>query len=79
MMMDGTGMTGMMIFMLFFGLLSIVLVVVIVVAVVKWLWGSKVPSSVNDRENALEILRKRYAEGEIGRDEFETMRRDIEK
>jgi putative membrane protein len=79
MMMDGNGIMGMMIFMFLFGLLSIVLVVLIVVAVVKWLWGSKMPLSASDRENALEILRKRYAKGEIGRDEFENIRRDIEK
>ena len=63
MMMDGM---GMMIFMFLFGLLLIVLFVVIVVAIVKWLWDSNVPLSVNDRENTLEILRKRYAKGEIG-------------
>jgi putative membrane protein len=78
MMMDGMGMMGMMILMFLFGLLLIVLVVLIVVAVVKWLWGSKMPLSI-DRENALEILRKRYAKGEIGREEFENIRRDIEK
>jgi putative membrane protein len=79
MMMDGAGMTGMMVFMFLFGLLLIVLFVVIVVAIVKWLWDSNVPLSVNDRENTLEILRKRYAKGEIGREEFETISRDIEK
>jgi len=72
-------MIGMMIFMFLFGLFLIVLFVLIVVAIVKWLWRSKMPLSGNKRENALEILKKRYAKREIGRDEFETIRRDIEK
>lgn len=53
--------------------------VVVVVALVKWVWGSKMPFSLNDRGNALEVLKKRHAKGEIGREEFEAMRRDIEK
>ena len=76
--MDGSGMMGMMVFMFLFGLLLIVLFVLIVVALLKWLWGSKMPFSGSDRENALEILKKRYAKGEIGKEEFERMKRDIE-
>ncbi len=78
MMMNGGSMMGMMIFMFLFALLLIGLFVLIVVAVVKWLSGSKMPFSVSDRENALEILKKRYAKGEIGKEQFERMRRDIE-
>jgi putative membrane protein len=78
MMMDGMGMMGMMILMFLFGLLLIVLFVLIVVAVVKWLWGSKMPFLMNDRENALEVLKKRYAKGEIGKEEYERIKRDIE-
>ena len=32
----------------------------------------------NYKETPLEILKKRYANGEISRDEFEKMKRDIE-
>jgi putative membrane protein len=78
MMLNGMGMMGMMILMFLFGLLLIVLFVLIVVAVVKWLWGPKVPFLMSDRENALEILKKRYAKGEIGKEEFETIKKDIE-
>jgi putative membrane protein len=78
MMMDGAGMMGMMLLMFLFGLLLIVLFVVIVVAVVKWLWGSKMPFLMYDRENALEVLKKRYAKGEIGKEEYERIKRDIE-
>jgi hypothetical protein len=55
--MDGMGMMGMMIFMFLFGLLLIALFVLIVVAVVKWLWGSKMPFIVSDRENALKLAK----------------------
>ena len=57
-MMDGMGMMGMMIFMFLFGLLLIVLFVLIVVALVKWLWGSKMPFLVSDRENAFGNFQK---------------------
>jgi len=68
----------MMIFIFLFGLLLIGLFVLLVVAVVKWLSSSKMTFSVSDRENALEILKKRYAKGEIGKEEFERIKRDIE-
>lgn len=77
MMMDSWSMMGMMIFMFLFGLLVVLLFVLIVIAVVKRLWGSKMPFSVHDRENGLEILKKRYAKGEIDKEEFETIRREI--
>ena len=79
MMMDGGSMMGMMILMFLFGLLLMVLFVLIVVATVKWLWGPKMPFFISDREDALEIVKKRYAKGEIAKEEFETIRSDIQK
>jgi putative membrane protein len=76
--MDGMGMMGMMIFMFLFGLLLIVLFVLIVVVVVKRLWDSKMPFSTSAREDALEILKKRYAKGEISKEEYDRIKRDIE-
>jgi putative membrane protein len=70
---------SMMIFMFLAGFLLIAVFVAIIVLLVKWFLGSKLPFSANERDNALEILRTRYAKGEIGREEFEAMRRDIEK
>ena len=69
----------MMIFMFFSGLLLIALFVVIVVLLVKWFSGSKMPFAANERDNALEVLKTRYAKGEISREEFEAMRRDLAK
>jgi putative membrane protein len=78
-MMDGSSMMSMMFVMFFSGLLLIALLVLIVVLLVKWFLRSKTPFSMHGRDNALEILKTRYAKGEIGREEFESMRRDIVK
>jgi putative membrane protein len=78
MMMDGWSMMSMMIFMFLFGLLLILLFLLIVIALVKRLSGSKMPFTGNDRESALDILKKRYAKGEISREEFEQIKREIE-
>ena len=73
-MMNGTGMMSMMVFMFLIGLLIVALFVVIGVAVVKWLSGTKMPFVKGNQENALEILRNRYARGEISRDEFNAIK-----
>jgi putative membrane protein len=81
MMMDGMGMMAMMIWGILsflLGLLLILLFVVIVFVAVKRLWGSKMPFLISDRENALEILQKRYAKGEICKDEYERIKADIQ-
>lgn len=62
--------TGMMLFMLlFWGL-----VIVTVVFGIRWLisQGKQSPS-----DSALEILRQRYARGEINKEEFEARKRDL--
>jgi putative membrane protein len=78
MMMDGMGMMVWGVFSFLLGLLLIFLFVVIVVAAVKWLWGQKSPFVMPGGENALDILKKRYAKGEISKEEFEKVKRDIE-
>ena len=46
-------------------------------------FGSRVPTGgsfqVNRSNSALDILRERYARGEIGRDEYEERARDLQK
>jgi putative membrane protein len=54
-----------------------VLVIAGVVLLVKWI-GSASDRSGRLRETALEVLKKRYAKGEIGREEFEQKKRDLE-
>jgi putative membrane protein len=81
MMMDGTGMMGMMIWGIFsfvLGLLLIFVFVVVVVAALKWLWGKSLPFVTEHQEGGLDILKKRYAKGEISKEEYERIKRDIE-
>lgn len=40
--------------------------------------GQKQSGAMTAGETALDILKRRYARGEIDKDEYETMRRDIE-
>ncbi len=49
-----------------------------VVLVVRWLWdqGRSIPRQETPG-SALEILRQRYARGEIPREEFEAKKRDL--
>jgi putative membrane protein len=78
MMMNGMGMMVWGVFSFLLGLLLIFLFVVVAVAAVKWLWGHNLPFLTQTRESALDILKKRYARGEISKDEFEKIKRDIE-
>jgi putative membrane protein len=61
---------GMMLMMLVFG----GLVIVALVLGIRWLiTEGKEPRS----DSALDILRQRYARGEINKEEFETLKRDL--
>jgi len=61
---------GMMLMMLVFG----GLVIVALVLGIRWLiTEGKEPRS----DSALDILRQRYARGEISKEEFETLKRDL--
>ncbi len=53
-----------------------IVVVVGIVALIKWLF-SQSPGK-RSSQSALEILRKRYARGEITKEEFENMKKDID-
>ena len=50
-----------------------VLVVVAIVVLAKWLIGGKHEGG----DRALGVLNKRYARGEIGKDEYEQIKRDL--
>lgn len=62
-----------------FMILFWVVVILGVVALAKWIFspgGAAGPSS--PARSALEILKERYARGEIDRDQYQQMRRDLE-
>jgi len=61
-----------------------IVVVVGILALTRWLFGQSQrgrishPQGKESFESAFEILRKRYARGEITKEEFENMKKDIE-
>ncbi len=68
-------MAGMMGFMMLLGLLAFVGVVLMIALLVWFLVRRGRLAAVEDP--AVEILRERYARGELSREEFEARRRDL--
>ena len=60
--------------MMFVMLVFWVLVIVGIVVAIRWLVGQ---GRERRHDSALEILRQRYARGEINKEEFEAKRRDL--
>lgn len=57
------------------GLIFWILIIIGIVLLIKYLWehgGARV-----EHESALEVLRKRYARGEISKEEFEEKKKDL--
>jgi len=74
--MDGYGMTGG--FGWIFMVLWWVLIVVGIVALVKWVSSRSGPSGrSSDGGRSLDILKERYARGEIDDQEFQKRKRDL--
>ncbi|MEJ2183892.1 MAG: SHOCT domain-containing protein [Nitrospirota bacterium] len=71
----GYGMGG------YWGILSIVFWIALIVGViflVRWVMVSTRSPGVRREDAALELLKKRYARGEIDKEEFEQKRKDLE-
>lgn len=71
----GMGWFGMLFMIVFWGL-----AIAGIIFLVRWLLhttSGRAPSDVNTGSQAMAILEKRYACGEITRDQFESMRKDI--
>jgi putative membrane protein len=77
MMMDGMSMMVWGLLSFLFGLLVLFLFVLAVAYAVKRVWGGG-PSTLTRGESALDLLKKRYARGEISQEEFERIKREIE-
>jgi putative membrane protein len=66
-----------------FGLLHMlgfwILLIVAVMLIVRWLGGMSGRPDIGHapHETALEVLKKRYARGEINKEEFESKKRDL--
>ncbi|OGI50451.1 MAG: electron transporter RnfE [Candidatus Muproteobacteria bacterium RIFCSPHIGHO2_12_FULL_60_33] len=61
-------------------LLFWVVLILIIAALAKWIFGKPGDSSRDAPrgKSALDILKERYARGEIGKEEFEQKKRDLE-
>lgn len=59
--------------------ISWILLIVVVVVLIKALTGRGVGSPTEHLESPLEILKARYARGEIDEEEFQHRRRELEK
>ena len=80
-MMDGMGMMGMMVWGLLsflFGLIVLFLFVLAAAYAVKWVWSQRREMNTQGAESAVDILKKRYARGEISKDEYEKIKADIQ-
>lgn len=64
-----------------FGMISVVLfwvlVILGIVILVKWIAGSSAGPSQPPAKTALDLLKERYARGEIDKQEFEEKKRDL--
>ena len=60
--------------MMFMMLLFWALVIVAIIVSIRWLLGQR---RYSQEDSALEILRQRYARGEINKEEFEAKKRDL--
>jgi putative membrane protein len=54
-----------------------IVVIVGIISLIRWLARSERGREIKSEETALDILKKRYAKGEISKEDFERMKKDI--
>jgi putative membrane protein len=74
----GMGWGGHMVGWLFM-ILFWVFIIVVTVAAVRWLASGATRDGKSSTQSAVDILRERYARGEIDREEFQQRKRDLEQ
>ncbi len=52
-------------------------IIVGIILLVKWIVQQSRPGGQQQGENSLEILKKRYARGEIDKEEYDRIRKDL--
>jgi putative membrane protein len=60
-------------------MIGYLLIAIVLVAAVVWLVGGEFARGPGPAKSALDILKERYARGEIGKEEFERKRRDLQQ
>ena len=55
------------------------LIILGIIAIVKWLSGGSVGNAGSPQKTALDILKERYARGEIEQEEYQTKKNDLEQ
>lgn len=61
----------------FYMILFWAVIIAVVVVLVKWLFVGSSRIDLPREKSALDLLRERYARGEIGKEEFEQKKRDL--
>ena len=64
--------------MMFFGLLFPILLIAALAYAFGWRPGNTTLGSFGNRQTPLDVLKERYARGEINRDVYEEMKRDLQ-
>jgi putative membrane protein len=54
-----------------------ILIIVAIVALIRWVTHTSANREPPRENRALEVLKERYARGEIGKEEFEQKKRDL--
>lgn len=69
---SGYGLFGMLFMLLFW-----ILIIVGAVLIIRWLVTETGSRGAGSGETALDILKRRYAKGELTKEQFEAMKRDL--
>ena len=55
-----------------------IILIMVLILIIKGVMGTNPVSKMSDTESPLDILKKRYARGEIDEDEYHKRRKDLE-